>query len=70
MEDHHFDQDRIKDHMQLNNSDPCRMPTRDKQQQQQLRMPPQGNFPSLEDLMKQLATNNLEFKQSVSSNNM
>ncbi|RDX89902.1 hypothetical protein CR513_28297, partial [Mucuna pruriens] len=30
----------------------------------------QGNSPSLEDLMKQLATSNLEFQQSVSSNNM
>ncbi|RDX86173.1 hypothetical protein CR513_32518, partial [Mucuna pruriens] len=33
-------------------------------------MPPQGNSPSLEDLMKQLATSNLEFQQSVSSSNM
>ncbi|RDY12473.1 hypothetical protein CR513_02733, partial [Mucuna pruriens] len=40
------------------------------QQQQQQRMPPQGNSPSLEDLMKQLAANNLEFQQSVSSSNM
>ncbi|RDX80977.1 hypothetical protein CR513_38401, partial [Mucuna pruriens] len=40
------------------------------QQQQQQRMPTQGNSPSLEDLMKQLATSNLEFQQSVSSNNM
>ncbi|RDX96098.1 hypothetical protein CR513_21278, partial [Mucuna pruriens] len=27
-------------------------------------MPPQGNSPSLEDLIKQLATSNLEFQQS------
>ncbi|RDX70780.1 hypothetical protein CR513_49934, partial [Mucuna pruriens] len=40
------------------------------QQQQQQRVPIQGNSPSLEDLMKQLATNNLEFQQSVSSSNM
>ncbi|RDX70285.1 hypothetical protein CR513_50486, partial [Mucuna pruriens] len=33
-------------------------------------MPTQGNSPSLEDLMKQLAANNLEFQQSVSSSNM
>ncbi|RDX90043.1 hypothetical protein CR513_28138, partial [Mucuna pruriens] len=40
------------------------------QQQQQQRVPTQGNSPSLEDLMKQLATSNLEFQQSVSSSNM
>ncbi|RDX93793.1 hypothetical protein CR513_23900, partial [Mucuna pruriens] len=40
------------------------------QQQQQQRMPTQGNSPSLEDLMKQLAASNLEFQQSVSSSNM
>ncbi|RDY00574.1 hypothetical protein CR513_16235, partial [Mucuna pruriens] len=40
------------------------------QQQQQQRVPIQGNSPSLEDLMKQLATSNLEFQQSVSSSNM
>ncbi|RDY05587.1 hypothetical protein CR513_10563, partial [Mucuna pruriens] len=40
------------------------------QQQQQQRVPTQGNSPSLEDLMKQLATSNLEFQQSMSSNNM
>ncbi|RDX94407.1 Retrovirus-related Pol polyprotein, partial [Mucuna pruriens] len=40
------------------------------QQQQQQRVPTQGNSPSLEDLMKQLATSNLEFQQFVSSNNM
>ncbi|RDX99132.1 hypothetical protein CR513_17856, partial [Mucuna pruriens] len=34
------------------------------------RLPNQGNSPSLEDLMKQLATSNLEFQQSVSSSNM
>ncbi|RDX92520.1 hypothetical protein CR513_25336, partial [Mucuna pruriens] len=39
-------------------------------QQQQQRVPTQGNSPSLEELMKQLATTNLEFQQSVSSNNM
>ncbi|RDX87050.1 hypothetical protein CR513_31530, partial [Mucuna pruriens] len=39
-------------------------------QQQQQRVPTQGNSPSLEDLMKQLATSNLEFQQSVSSSNM
>ncbi|RDY13978.1 hypothetical protein CR513_01020, partial [Mucuna pruriens] len=38
--------------------------------QQQQRVPTQGNPPSLEDLMKQLATSNLEFQQSVSSSNM
>ncbi|RDY13912.1 hypothetical protein CR513_01092, partial [Mucuna pruriens] len=38
--------------------------------QQQQRSPTQGNSPSLEDLMKQLATSNMEFQQSVSSNNM
>ncbi|RDX63801.1 hypothetical protein CR513_57719, partial [Mucuna pruriens] len=37
---------------------------------QQQRVPTQGNSPSLEDLMKQLATSNLEFQQSVSSSNM
>ncbi|RDX86764.1 hypothetical protein CR513_31852, partial [Mucuna pruriens] len=30
-------------------------------------MPAQGNSPSLEDLMKQLATSNLEFQQTMSS---
>ncbi|RDX72175.1 hypothetical protein CR513_48376, partial [Mucuna pruriens] len=39
-------------------------------QQQQQRMPTQGNSPSLEDLMNQLAASNLEFQQTVSSNNM
>ncbi|RDY05555.1 hypothetical protein CR513_10589, partial [Mucuna pruriens] len=38
--------------------------------QQQQRSLTQGNSPSLEDLMKQLATSNLEFQQSMSSNNM
>ncbi|RDX88573.1 hypothetical protein CR513_29812, partial [Mucuna pruriens] len=38
--------------------------------QQQQRSPTQGNSPSLEDLMKQLATSNLEFQQLVSSSNM
>ncbi|RDX91937.1 hypothetical protein CR513_26005, partial [Mucuna pruriens] len=33
-------------------------------------MPLQGNSPSLEDLMKQLAANNLEFQQSISSSNL
>ncbi|RDX86792.1 hypothetical protein CR513_31821, partial [Mucuna pruriens] len=33
-------------------------------------MPTQGNSPSLEDLMKQLATSNLEFQQTMSSSNM
>ncbi|RDX96697.1 hypothetical protein CR513_20606, partial [Mucuna pruriens] len=33
-------------------------------------MSTQGSSPSLEDLMKQLAANNLEFQQSVSSSNM
>ncbi|RDX98397.1 hypothetical protein CR513_18675, partial [Mucuna pruriens] len=33
-------------------------------------MPTQGNSSSLEDLIKQLAANNLEFQQSVSSSNM
>ncbi|RDY10512.1 hypothetical protein CR513_04953, partial [Mucuna pruriens] len=33
------------------------------QQQQQI-IPPEGNSPSLEDLMKQLVANNLEFQQS------
>ncbi|RDX92981.1 hypothetical protein CR513_24825, partial [Mucuna pruriens] len=37
---------------------------------QQQRTPTQGNSPSLEDLMKQLATSNLEFQQSVSSSNI
>ncbi|RDX65078.1 hypothetical protein CR513_56296, partial [Mucuna pruriens] len=40
------------------------------QQQQQQRVPTQGNSPSLEELMKQLATSNLEFQQVVSSSNM
>ncbi|RDX69823.1 hypothetical protein CR513_51014, partial [Mucuna pruriens] len=38
--------------------------------QQQQRLPTQGNSPSLEDLIKQLGTSNLEFQQSVSSSNM
>ncbi|RDX88974.1 hypothetical protein CR513_29355, partial [Mucuna pruriens] len=33
-------------------------------------MPPQGNSPSLEDLMKQLATSNLEFQQNMNSSNI
>ncbi|RDX87920.1 hypothetical protein CR513_30552, partial [Mucuna pruriens] len=40
------------------------------QQQQQQRMLAQGKSPSLEDLMKQLATSNLEFQQTMSSSNM
>ncbi|RDX73121.1 hypothetical protein CR513_47313, partial [Mucuna pruriens] len=40
------------------------------QQQQQQRVPGQGNSPSLEDLMKQLATSNMEFQQNMNSNNM
>ncbi|RDY14189.1 hypothetical protein CR513_00778, partial [Mucuna pruriens] len=40
------------------------------QQHQQHRMPPQGNSPSLEDLMKQLATSNLEFQQNMNSSNI
>ncbi|RDX94168.1 hypothetical protein CR513_23482, partial [Mucuna pruriens] len=40
------------------------------QQQQQLRMPAQGNSPSLEDLMKHIETSNLEFQQNMSSSNM
>ncbi|RDX84232.1 hypothetical protein CR513_34747, partial [Mucuna pruriens] len=32
--------------------------------------PNKGNFPSLEDLMKQLATSKLEFQQSMNSSNM
>ncbi|RDX80612.1 hypothetical protein CR513_38821, partial [Mucuna pruriens] len=82
MEDNHFGQDRIKGLIQLNNSGPHRIDIRGKQptpqyqvppfqqQQQQQRMPTPGNSPSLEDLMKQLATSNLEFQQSVSSSNM
>ncbi|RDY13903.1 hypothetical protein CR513_01117, partial [Mucuna pruriens] len=35
--------------------------------QQQQRVPTQGNSPSLEDLMKQLATRNLEFHQSLAT---
>ncbi|RDX74943.1 hypothetical protein CR513_45236, partial [Mucuna pruriens] len=37
---------------------------------QQQRTPTQGNSPSLEELMKQLVTRNLEFQQSVSSSNL
>ncbi|RDY02123.1 hypothetical protein CR513_14454, partial [Mucuna pruriens] len=33
-------------------------------------MPPQGNSPSLEDMVKQLVASNMEFQQSVSSSNM
>ncbi|RDY13523.1 hypothetical protein CR513_01544, partial [Mucuna pruriens] len=40
------------------------------QQQQQQRISPQGNSPSLEDLMKQLATSSLELQQFVSPSNM
>ncbi|RDX96883.1 hypothetical protein CR513_20409, partial [Mucuna pruriens] len=40
------------------------------QQQQQQRVPTQGNPPPLEDLMKQLTTSNLKFQQFVSSSNM
>ncbi|RDX99002.1 hypothetical protein CR513_18015, partial [Mucuna pruriens] len=36
----------------------------------QSKVPPQGNSPPLEDLMKQLATSNLEFQQIMNSNNM
>ncbi|RDX88434.1 hypothetical protein CR513_29975, partial [Mucuna pruriens] len=38
------------------------------QQQQQQRVPTQGSSPSLEDLMKQLATSNLEFQQFFQQN--
>ncbi|RDX97979.1 hypothetical protein CR513_19169, partial [Mucuna pruriens] len=61
--------DRVKGHMQLSDLDPYRMYLKDQQQQQQ-RMPSQGNSPSLEYLLKQLATSNLEFQQTMSSNNM
>ncbi|RDX92933.1 hypothetical protein CR513_24867, partial [Mucuna pruriens] len=37
------------------------------QQRQQQRVPTQGNSPSLEDLMKQLAISNLEFQQSLAN---
>ncbi|RDY13316.1 hypothetical protein CR513_01784, partial [Mucuna pruriens] len=40
------------------------------QQQQQQRVPSQGNSLSLEDLMKQLATRNLEFQHTMNSKNM
>ncbi|RDX91139.1 hypothetical protein CR513_26919, partial [Mucuna pruriens] len=40
------------------------------QQQQQQRVPAEGNSLSLEDLMKQFTTNNLEFQQNMNSNNM
>ncbi|RDX79478.1 hypothetical protein CR513_40092, partial [Mucuna pruriens] len=66
MEDSHFGQDRIRGLMQLNSLGPHRIHIRDKQP----RVRTQGNSPSLEDLMKQLATSNLEFQQSVSSSNM
>ncbi|RDX78129.1 hypothetical protein CR513_41636, partial [Mucuna pruriens] len=74
--------DRLKGRIQLRESDLHRTCLKDQllspqypappfqQQQQQQRVPTQGNSPSLEDLMKQLATNNLEFQQSVSSSNM
>ncbi|RDX91357.1 hypothetical protein CR513_26682, partial [Mucuna pruriens] len=44
-----------------------RIPVREAAQQ---RTPTQGNSPSLEDLMKQLVTSNLEFQQLVSSSNI
>ncbi|RDX84375.1 hypothetical protein CR513_34594, partial [Mucuna pruriens] len=65
MEDNHFDQAHHKDHMQLREPDLYRICL-----MEQLRVPTQGNSPPLEDLMKQLATSNLEFQQSVSSSNM
>ncbi|RDX97145.1 hypothetical protein CR513_20112, partial [Mucuna pruriens] len=40
------------------------------QQQQQQRVSAQGNSPSLKDLMKQLATSNLEFHQNMNSSNI
>ncbi|RDX70248.1 hypothetical protein CR513_50533, partial [Mucuna pruriens] len=40
------------------------------QQQQQQRVPSQGNSPSLEDLIKQLAISNLEFQHNMNSSNM
>ncbi|RDX76484.1 hypothetical protein CR513_43512, partial [Mucuna pruriens] len=40
------------------------------QQQQEERVPAEGNSPSLEDLMKQLATSNLEFQQNMNSSKM
>ncbi|RDX90807.1 hypothetical protein CR513_27315, partial [Mucuna pruriens] len=70
MEDNHFGQDRIKGHMQPTEPDLPRTYLKPspqyqappfQQQQQQQRMSTQGNSPSLEDLMKQLAANNLEF---------
>ncbi|RDX76344.1 hypothetical protein CR513_43672, partial [Mucuna pruriens] len=59
LESNHFGQGRVKGHMQLNDSTP-QYQAPPFQQQQQQRMPPQGNSPSLEDLMKQIAANNLE----------
>ncbi|RDX88510.1 hypothetical protein CR513_29889, partial [Mucuna pruriens] len=81
MGSNHFGQGRVKGHMQLSDLDLPRMHLKVKllspqyqappfQQQQQQRMPAQGNSPSLEDLMKQLATSNLEFQQSMNSSNM
>ncbi|RDY06825.1 hypothetical protein CR513_09127, partial [Mucuna pruriens] len=73
LESNHFDQGRVKGRMQLSDSDPPRMRLKGQQAppfQQQHRMPAQGNSPSLEDLMKQLAASNLEFQQTMSYNNM
>ncbi|RDX80232.1 hypothetical protein CR513_39240, partial [Mucuna pruriens] len=74
LESNHFGQGRVKVHMQLNDSYLPRMHLKDQQaprfQQQQQRMPAQGNSPSMEDLMKQLAASNLEFQQTMSSSNM
>ncbi|RDX65192.1 hypothetical protein CR513_56174, partial [Mucuna pruriens] len=72
MESSHFGQGRVKGHMRLSNLDLSRMYLKLKaaplfQQQQQQRMPPQGNSPSLEELMKQLTTSNLEFQQNMNS---
>ncbi|RDX69800.1 hypothetical protein CR513_51034, partial [Mucuna pruriens] len=75
LEGNHFGQGRVKGLMRLSDLDLPQMYLKLKvappfQQQQQQRMPSQGNSPSLEDLMKQLAMSNLEFQQSINSSNM
>ncbi|RDX95668.1 hypothetical protein CR513_21770, partial [Mucuna pruriens] len=71
LESNHFDQGRVRDHMHLSYRQPTpQYQVPPFQQQQQQRIPAQGNSPSLEDIMKQLATNNPEFQQTMSSSYM
>ncbi|RDX77628.1 hypothetical protein CR513_42219, partial [Mucuna pruriens] len=79
LESNHFGQGRVKGHMQLNNADLPQMHLKDQQvidnRLCNIRHHHSSNNNNnrecqLKDLMKQLAASNLEFQQTMSSNNM